>query len=174
MNENFLKLANITYNFFEYLAESDLAGIAGKERTLEMMQDFVLMLDDNDAKSRFFKNIDIVLGLLKLAKDRNRINATNYLIICNEYRKIKERTDSTQISPSSVLVKLESQISLSDRQKKIIGFLGEKEKAQVMDLQDVLPTVTKRTIRRDLDELMASGQIVRIGEFNKIFYCLSK
>jgi len=64
-------------------------------------------------------------------------------------------------------------IKLSDRQQKIIKFLEDKEKAQVMDLQQVLPTVTKRTIRRDLDELLTSGMIVRLGEFNQVFYKVS-
>jgi len=48
--------------------------------------------------------------------------------------------------------------------------LSDKEKAQVMDLQTVLPAVTKRTIRRDLDALLSLGQIVRLGEFNQVFY----
>lgn len=59
---------------------------------------------------------------------------------------------------------------ISDRQKKIIEFLIKNEKAQVMDLQAILPDVTKRTIRRDLDELLDSGKIVRLGEFNQVFY----
>jgi DeoR/GlpR family transcriptional regulator of sugar metabolism len=48
--------------------------------------------------------------------------------------------------------------------------LKEREKAQVMDLQEILPYVTKRTIRRDLDELLNTGQVLRMGEFNKVFY----
>jgi DeoR/GlpR family transcriptional regulator of sugar metabolism len=60
--------------------------------------------------------------------------------------------------------------NLTARQQKIIEFLKQKEKAQVADLQQVLPDVTKRTIRRDLDELLVSGIIVRMGEFNQVFY----
>ncbi len=59
---------------------------------------------------------------------------------------------------------------LTARQKKIIDFLTSNERAQVMDLKKVLPDVTKRTIRRDLDELMESGKIVRFGDFNQVFY----
>jgi DeoR/GlpR family transcriptional regulator of sugar metabolism len=39
-----------------------------------------------------------------------------------------------------------------------------------MDLQKVLPNITKRTIRRDLDELLETGKIIRMGEFNRVFY----
>jgi len=65
------------------------------------------------------------------------------------------------------------QEKLSERQERIIKFLEERQKAQVMDLQTVLPTVTKRTIRRDLDELLITGKIVRLGEFNQVFYRVS-
>jgi hypothetical protein len=56
------------------------------------------------------------------------------------------------------------------RQAKIIEFLGKNEKAQVMDLQTILPDITKRTIRRDLDELLGTGKIIRLGDFNQVFY----
>jgi len=62
----------------------------------------------------------------------------------------------------------------SDRQKKILDFLQEHKKAQVMDLQTILPNITKRTIRRDLDELLKMGRIIRLGEFNQVFYRRAK
>lgn len=60
------------------------------------------------------------------------------------------------------------------RQGKIIEFLEKNEKAQVMDLQKILPDITKRTIRRDLDELLESGKIDRFGEFNQVFYKIKR
>ncbi|MEI7425008.1 MAG: DeoR family transcriptional regulator, partial [Candidatus Staskawiczbacteria bacterium] len=61
-------------------------------------------------------------------------------------------------------------IIYSDRQNKIIEFLNKNGKAQVMDLQTVLPNITKRTIRRDLDDLLESGKIARLGDFNQVSY----
>ena len=58
----------------------------------------------------------------------------------------------------------------SPRQEKILKILTEREKAQVSDLVKELPKVTKRTIRRDLDDLLRKGRIVRVGEWNQIFY----
>ncbi len=63
---------------------------------------------------------------------------------------------------------------VSGRQKKILEFLVENKKAQVMDLQIVLADVTKRTIRRDLDDLLEKGRVVRIGKFNQVFYELGE
>ena len=59
---------------------------------------------------------------------------------------------------------------ITARQRKIIEFLIKNERAQVMDLQKILPDITKRTIRRDLDELLEAGKIIRSGDFNQVFY----
>lgn len=59
---------------------------------------------------------------------------------------------------------------ISDRQKKILQILKEKGKAQVSDFKVVLGDITKRTIRRDLDELLKNNRIIRIGEWNQVFY----
>lgn len=93
-------------------------------------------------------------------------------------------TESTQTTPEAVLdnesaQKEEASDSLisdpsaqSDRQAKILDFIIKNSKAQVMDLQTILPDVTKRTIRRDLDELIEAGKIVREGDFNQVLYRL--
>jgi len=59
---------------------------------------------------------------------------------------------------------------ITARQRKILEFLEQNKKAQVMDLTAVLPNVTKRTIRRDLDELLKTGRVAREGEFNQVLY----
>lgn len=60
--------------------------------------------------------------------------------------------------------------ALSTRQNKILEILRTKEKAQVWELQKVLPEVTKRTLRRDLDDLLEKKRIERHGEWNAVFY----
>jgi len=86
-------------------------------------------------------------------------------------KKCTQKNVGPVLNKSGALKKKPRNFKFSDRQQKIIEFLSDKEKAQVMDLQAVLPTVTKRTIRRDLDELLSVGEIVRMGEFNQVFYC---
>jgi len=82
------------------------------------------------------------------------------------------QTEKPKTAPATVLTNTEPEtpFSLSGRQSKILDFLNKNEKAQVMDLRTILPDVTKRTIRRDLDELLEAGKIVRMGEFNQVFY----
>ena len=74
----------------------------------------------------------------------------------------KEENYSARQHPSSD--------KLSARQRKILQILAKNQKAQVSDLIKELPTVTKRTIRRDLDDLLKGGRIVRVGEFNQVYY----
>jgi hypothetical protein len=60
------------------------------------------------------------------------------------------------------------------RQQKILEILKERDKTQVADIIKQIPGITKRTIRRDLDELLRQGKIIRSGEWNQIFYQISK
>ena len=59
---------------------------------------------------------------------------------------------------------------LTQRQRKIIEFLRAKENAQVWELQKILPEVTKRTLRRDLDELLQKNLVERKGVWNAVSY----
>jgi hypothetical protein len=65
-------------------------------------------------------------------------------------------------------------LELTERQKKILEILQNNEKTQVSDIIKFLPDITKRTIRRDLDGLLEMGKVVRVGEWNQIFYQVMK
>jgi len=106
---------------------------------------------------------DHVLNNTEIQKDgiSTSFNSQEKAVVINPVLPIVERGIETVASESPVQ---------SDRQKKILDFLGKNEKAQVMDLRLILPNITKRTIRRDLDELLKSGRITRLGEFNQVFY----
>ena len=65
-------------------------------------------------------------------------------------------------------------LELTERQKKIMEILHSNEKTQVSDIIKFLPNITKRTIRRDLDGLLEMGKVVRVGEWNQIFYKIMK
>lgn len=58
----------------------------------------------------------------------------------------------------------------SARQAIILKILNNREQAQVSDIIKEIPNITKRTLRRDLDDLLKKGKIVRAGEWNKISY----
>jgi len=171
MEEKFLKLTNAVYGILAFFPESDPLKNKAKEKVLAIMEN--LTLNKLSAQSRLFEDIEILLNYLKIAESQGWINSVNYLIISNGYEKIKKEiglpvAQTAKESTESTLT--QEDMDFSARQNKILKFLEEKGKAQVMDLQTILPNITKRTIRRDIDDLLEKGRIVRQGEFNQIFY----
>jgi len=194
-NEKFTKLTNTVYKILEFFPESDPLKNRAKDRALLIMENLILVNDNSGwasfqkekIKVQILEDVDILLGYFWIGKSQGWLNSSNYLIISNEYENIKKEINPiinliietpiiekrTQIASSPVLNNTEPKtpnFSISDRQKKILNFLEKNKKAQVMDLQKVLPDITKRTIRRDLDELLGSNRIVRLGDFNQVFY----
>jgi hypothetical protein len=166
MEEKLIKLTESVYKLLEYFPESDPLKNRAKDKALAIMED--LRLED----------VDILLGYLQIAKSQNWLSAINFFIISNEYEAIKKEfrpvTKPVQSTQKRVNIVLNNSSNFSERQKKIIELLEKEEKAQVMDLQKVLPNITKRTIRRDLDELLQAGKVLREGEFNQVFYRLKR
>ena len=145
------------------------------------------------ATAQLLDDIEILETYLKLGKYQGWIDNINFLIITKEYSSIRDRIYlpkgpirnnlevissvldnkkelGSQSSHLGVEVKDKIPEDYSDRQRKILLMLSEKEKVQVSDIIKEIPNITKRTIRRDLDYLLKKGEIIRIGEFNQVFY----
>ena len=181
MEDKFLKLTSAVYKVLEYFPESDPLKNRAKDKALAIMDN--LVLHNESTKQWLLEDIDLLLGYLKIGREQGWLSPINYLIISNQYENLKKEIaprepillDSASIEKAVADAQPKTEAKpqasfLSDRQKKIIEFLREKETAQVMDMQTVLPDVTKRTIRRDLDELLKMGKIARQGEWNQVVY----
>ena len=187
--ERFIKLTSATYKLLEFFPEADPLKNRAKERALSIMESFVLIFETEGwasfkkeaAKIKLLEDITVLSSYFEVARSQSWISAINCLIILNEYEKIKkEIAVSTELGKKMsgieerlVLNKIpKDSVVITERQGKIIEFLKNNVKAQVMDLQAILPDITKRTIRRDLDELLQANKIERMGEFNRVFYRL--
>lgn len=71
---------------------------------------------------------------------------------------------------SSPLRGLVIEKSANARQQKILEILKEKGKAQVWEIKNIFPEITKRTLRRDFRYLLKRGFVERLGERNETFY----
>jgi hypothetical protein len=171
MENKFLKLTNAVYKLLEFFPEADPLKNRAKDRALAIMS---ALGGSASGRENLLEDIDVLLGYLWIGKSQGWLSPSNCLIICNEYEKIKKELGPAIETPVFNKDKKEAEIKISARQGKILEFLGRNEKAQVMNLQIVLPNVTKRTIRRDLDELLEIGRIERMGEFNQVFYKIKK
>jgi DNA mismatch repair ATPase MutS len=122
------------------------------------------------------KEIQQIQGYFQVAKSQRWIDAVNFLILEKEYEKIIELLEQSENSIEEHIEPAPDPIaeapSLSERQKKILEILRGKEKTQVWELQKVLPEVTKRTLRRDLDDLLQLNLVERQGEWNEVFYTI--
>lgn len=155
-------------------------------------------------KTQILDDINILETYLKLGKYQGWVNNMNFLILTKEYDKIKSeinrskglvdkdieitlkvvKEDKKTVREkqefnvnNSQLTDIKNSVSgskQSERQRKILEILVKTEKAQVSDLIKELPNITKRTVRRDLDSLLKRGKIIRIGEWNQVFYQISK
>jgi hypothetical protein len=201
MKEKYLELTNTVYKLLEFFPESDPLKSRAKDKALAIMEHLILInqtagwasFQKEKTMSQLLEDIDMLLGYLWIGKSQGWLNSVNCLIVSNEYEKIKNEIapaiklvpklpssdkpvvlqENTQIDNKSVLDST-GVFNMSDRQSKILEFLNKNERAQVMDLQTILPDITKRTIRRDLDELLEAGKILRSGDFNQVFYKINK
>lgn len=172
----FIKLVFGTHKVADLLGGDKEIKIASNS----LLVDLLLFCEENPVTieqkrnilPRTLRKIDALQTSLLGAKNKEKADPKYFLILQREYSKI----------PSLLIAFLESQKlsvkqeekqeehPLSLRQKKILGMLEHKERTQVWELQKILPEVTKRTLRRDLDDLLKLNLIERQGEWNGVFY----
>ncbi|MCK4355437.1 DeoR family transcriptional regulator [Candidatus Parcubacteria bacterium] len=59
---------------------------------------------------------------------------------------------------------------LSERHKEIIKIIKQKQEAQVGEIRESFPELSKRTLRRDLEYLLKQGYVERFGQWNQVSY----
>lgn len=193
MQENFIKVINATYKVLGFFPETEPLRNRAKDKVLSILEMFTLVsLQKTEQVGELVKEIEILESYLRLGQYQGWIDHVNFLILKKEYDAIKlqmaQKLISTksevprQIAPlppakkqevtESPLPKEENQEQFSLRQEKILNMLSQKEKLQVADIIKEIPDVTKRTLRRDLDDLLKKGKVIRAGEWNQVFYRL--
>ena len=143
------------------------------------------------------REVGELTAYLSYAKRVAKINPENFVMLEREYGRVgdflrdlhekavvvskpavtvaqEQIIPKKNLQPVSVIDTKEntsaSKEDLSSRQSRILELMRNKPKVQVWELQKVLPEVTKRTLRRDLDDLLQRSFITRQGEWNEVFY----
>lgn len=137
------------------------------------------------------KNLEVLDSFFEVAKSQNWASENSVLKLQGEYSKLKEelkKEENLEIIPipakESPLVPSSGspqQFSSVEefwseknlRQRRILEILKDKGRAQVGELRAFFPAVSKRTLRRDFENLFSRGVVKRIGERNETFYVLS-
>jgi predicted HTH transcriptional regulator len=118
------------------------------------------------------QDLETLNNFFEVAVAQNWVNATDILAVKAEYAKLggeivssKPVKKKAEEDPHPLFAK-----NLADRQEKILGILKEKGRAQVWEMKQLFPRVSKRTLRRDFEFLLKQGVIERLGEKNNTFY----
>ncbi len=166
MEQDIVKITNAVYRLLDYLPDSDPLKNKAKEKALAILGNATV------------EDIAILERYLELAKLQGWLAGMNFLIIKKQYQELKREI---QIPVKPVQIKEEkpkskelANVEYSLRQKSILQLMRVQEKVQVADIIKKVPNVTKRTVRRDLDDLLKKKAIVRMGEFNQVFYQIDR
>ena len=174
--EFFVKLTYGVHRVANALPEEEGIARSLKDISNELLLDLMTVGRDKDVVPKALSGIEALERSLVRARENHWVEDVNFMILEQEYGKIRKLLET--LSARSIPVEPERSLtqqdtpSLSERQKKILSVLQTKQKIQVWELQKVLPEVTKRTLRRDLDELLQLELIERQGQWNAIFYQL--
>jgi len=123
------------------------------------------------------KDLDILFNQLEIAKYQNWASYFEVLELQEKYQKIdmENKAEIKELVFKKETPKKENSVQKFDpRKEKIMEVLKNKEKIQVQDIIKVLPIVSKRTIRRDFNDLIKKGIIKRVGKGNETFYALNQ
>lgn len=128
-------------------------------------------LNSKIKRNPLLENFRILDSFLEIAKDQNWTSPNEILRIQNEYKKLLEELEK-KIETKEINFSSSTPGELNERQKKILEILKEKGKIQVWQIKEVFPEISKRTLRRDCQNLWKKGFVERIGEKNNTFYKL--
>lgn len=124
-------------------------------------------LSEKETKQIILK-IDMLDCFFSVAKEQKWVSLQDILATQKEYANLRGELEKKSLETKKE--NPEKTGGMAERQEKILSFLKEQGKAQVWQLKQVLPEVTKRTLRRDFEDLLGQGLIQRMGEKNDTFY----
>jgi len=127
--------------------------------------------------------LDILDGFFEVARNQNWVSPDEILNLQQEYNRLKDELTNLTLplfpegkkpeTGSLAISNLgEEKATMLVRQQRILEILREKGRAQVWQIKQVFPQVSKRTLRRDFENLVKQGIIDRVGQKNNTFYQL--
>jgi len=116
------------------------------------------------------KDIEALDAYFEVAKAQNWVSPSDMLAIQGEYANLRGALKTAKPEKKEDCPVAETASERTGRQEKILNFLKENGRAQVWQMKQVLPEITKRTLRRDFEYMLEQGVIERMGENNNTFY----
>lgn len=183
----FFNLINAVYEVTELFPEEEPLKFEIRKKNLKLFSDLMSCSPNpgvnhiEDMAHFMIKDIEVIKDFLSLAESQEMADSRNFLVLKREYDKVIEYLESNlnneeeeKENPERIEKRENFSHSFTPRQKKILNILKEKKAAQVGDILGYFDKITKRTLRRDLGNLLRTGAIKRTGKTNQIFYEISE
>jgi len=132
---------------------------------------FSLLNQMRTLKRQILEDLEVLDSFFEIAKSQKWVSLQETINLQEEYVKLKEELEKEQM-PEMLFPEGEKRLSINERQQKILEVLKERGKVQVWEIKKIFPDVSKRTLRRDFEQMLSQGLIERIGERNETFYQL--
>jgi DNA-binding transcriptional ArsR family regulator len=201
MEKDYLvKLTTALYKVTELLPKEEPLKFLLRYKAGEVLADSILIFLKNPVKlskeqtskllDNCLANLEVLQSYFDLAEGQEWVKKENFFVLKREYLKLKE--EIKKAAPKKTLAQASEQKkerSLGTKREdvggsvdyfgirnrrigRIIEFLKEKGAAQVKDLKEIFPEVSKRTLRRDFDYLLKRGLVEREGDSSRTVYKL--
>jgi Fic family protein len=86
----------------------------------------------------------------------------------------KEKVKVKKLNKTNQEVNPSNELKLSERQKKVVAILKKEGKIYPAQLQEILPNVSTRTIRRDMTDLEKKNIVEQKGSTKSTYYIYTK
>jgi len=186
-------LINLTLSIYRMTDgfKDEFLKIKFRTLTSEILKSFVLTFAQNPVsieKGELQQLVSDFNKVLETARRKKVINRDEFIFIKQEYSKLEKKKNKpkgpkggeealkkNQLAPEPKTKKTPIvRNGLKHRQKKLLEILEKAGQAQVNELKNFFPDISKRTLRRDIDVLLKKGLILRKGQWNDVFYTLAK
>lgn len=185
----YIQLTNNLYRLTLFFPKKEPLRYKVREVGDDVLAKILLILKEDSIRPKTLiadieKDLEILDSFFEVAKVQNWVSPFDILDIQKEYSKIrgeferfsmikKEEKPNTILFPVQVETEMISKaLNINDRQNRILEVLRERGRAQVGDLKNIFPDISKRTLRRDFRDMLKQNLIERVGERNETFYIL--
>ncbi|MDD4990198.1 MAG: DeoR family transcriptional regulator [Candidatus Pacebacteria bacterium] len=184
-----IKLTVVLYKVSDFFPVKEPLKLLIRKKADEILAGLILLENNKGLANQVVCDIEALKAYFQVAEIQEWVKKENFAVLEKEYQKIEESLKpfltSQQKKP---VISKDSDPQLNNRSKqnesnldlgkkrcgKIIEILKQRKTAQVKDLKDVFPTISKRTLRRDFEYLLQKGVVERVGDNNNTLYQLIK
>ncbi|KKQ68818.1 MAG: hypothetical protein A3F95_02605 [Candidatus Nealsonbacteria bacterium RIFCSPLOWO2_12_FULL_39_31] len=123
-------------------------------------------------KSDFEKDLAFLNSQAEILKTRSVFEWQEKETVGDIKEQVRQGDNANKKQEIVALKEWTENNELDSRKEKILDFLKERGRVQVWEIKEILPDISKRTLRRDFDKLLKLKIVERVGERNETFYRL--